>query len=215
MVKHKKVSIVEELDELVPDRFKSLTETQKEFCKLYVQDWNGTKAYAKLHPKVVYNTAKARAADWINRKRIKDYCDFLNENIEEVTGVSRSWVMEQHLKIVRCSIAHLHDSWIDRVEFDKLTPSQKDCIQEITTQTRTEKAEGEEGEHDVQVDYVKIKLYDKQKALDAITRMMGYDKAQKVELSGKLEGITPITNVQVNIYNTAPPLADSEKNIRE
>lgn len=210
-------AVNEDADEVVPDRFKSLTDKEREFCRAYIQDWNGTDAAVKVFDIRNRDTAKTRASNLTTRKRILDYCDYLNENLEFATGVSRSWVMEQHLKIVRCSIAHLHESWIDRVEFDKLTPEQKDCIEEITTQTRTETAEDEDGETSVQVDYVKIKLYNKQKSLEAITKMMGYDKAQRIDITsgGKpLEG-SGTTNVQINIYNTAPPLADSEKNIKD
>lgn len=214
--KQRAIVLTEEPDEVVPDRFKSLDDETKAFCKEYIHDWNGSRAALKIFGGKE-STARGKAYNLLSRKRVRDYCDYLNENIEEVTGVSRTWVMEQHLKIARGSIAHLHNTWIDRKDFEALTNDEKECIQEITTQTRTEYAETEDGEVAVSVDYVKIKLYDKQKSLDAITRLMGYDKAQRVDITsgGKTIGNGATTNVQVNIYNNAPPLAASEKEIQE
>jgi hypothetical protein len=41
----------------------------------------------------------------------------------------------------------------------------------------------------MQVEFVKIKLYDKQKALDSISKMLGYDSASKIDLSSMGEKI--------------------------
>lgn len=205
-------------DEIEPDAFKSLTDDDKAFCREYVLDWNGRRAYGKLHPKVSEITAGNKAVELLSRKRIRLYCEYLNENVEFTTGVSRTWVLQQHLKLVRSSIAHLHDTWITLKDFESLTEDQKFCIEEITTQTRHEVSESEDGEIDIQVDYVKLKLYNKQKSLDAITRLMGYERAQKVDVTSNGKTLAfggAVVNLQVNVYNTAPPLADSEQNIKD
>jgi phage terminase small subunit len=71
-------------------------------------------------------------------------------------------------------------------EFENLTADQKACISEISTQTRIELKGPVDDRTEVQVDYVKIKLYDKQKALDSISKMLGYDAATKMEVKGSL-----------------------------
>ena len=53
----------------------------------------------------------------------------------------------------------------------------------------------------VNVEYVKIKLYDKQKALDSITKMLGYDPASKMELTGK-NGQPLIQTIQIQVINS-------------
>lgn len=223
MVKHKngkavQVAPVVEVDEVEPDAFKSLSDQDKEFCREYIYDWNGRRAAQKIFGYKNEITAANKAADILRRKRIRMYCDYLNENTEQVVGVSRAWVLEQHLKIVRSSVAHLHDTWITLRDFEQLTDDQKYCIEEIVTQTRREVAEGINPDEEVQidVDYVKIKLFNKQKSLDAITRMMGYDKAQRIDVTsgGKAIELGGTVNVQINIYNNAPPLASSEKDIQ-
>jgi len=62
---------------------------------------------------------------------------------------------------------------------EELTDDEKACIAEIQTQTRMELG-GISGEEPIQVDYVKIKLYDKQKSLDSIAKMLGYNEPDKM-----------------------------------
>lgn len=217
--KSRKVEVViQDVEEVEPDAFKSLSDKDKEFCREYIYDWNGRRAAQKVFGYKNEITAGNKASDILRRKRIHMYCDYLNENTEQIVGVSRAWVLEQHLKLVRSSIAHLHDSWITLRDFSELTEDQKFCIEEIVTQTRRETAEGENEDEEIHidVDYVKIKLYNKQKSLDAITRMMGYDKAQRIDLTsgGEKIGLGTTVNVQVNIYNSGPPLSTSEKEIK-
>ena len=89
------------------------------------------------------------------------------------------------MKIAYGTMAHLHLTWITRKEFETLTDDQKSCIAEIDTKTRTEwtSVEGADDKKPIVVEYVRIKLYDKQKALDAISKMMGYDAPQKIDLT--------------------------------
>lgn len=208
----KAVAVVEDVSDVEPVMFKSLSEKDRMFCREYVKDWNGRRAYQSLYPNYNDNTAKKEAHELVKRKRIQAYCKYLSDNVEINVGVSKTWVMEQHLKIARSSIAHLHDTWITLNDFDKLTDEQKYCIEEITTQTRHEKAEGEDGEVDIIVDYIKLKLCNKQKSLDAITAMMGYAAPTKVAVTGMNSGT--IVNIQINVYNSGPPLADSEDAIK-
>lgn len=215
----KKIAQSIEIDELVdiePSEFKSLSDADKAFCREYVTDWNGRRAYQVLHPNYTDNAAKSRASEITRRKRIQLYCKYLSDNIETNVGVSKTWVLEQHLKIARSSIAHLHDTWITLTDFDQLTEDQKYCIEEITTQTRKELAESEDEPVEIQVDYVKLKLYNKQKSLDAISAMMGYAAVKKIDVTsgGEKLSIGSAVNVQINVYNSAPPLARSEKDIK-
>jgi len=90
------------------------------------------------------------------------------------------------MKLAYSSIAHLHNTWIERKEFEQLTEDQKSCIAEIDTKIRTEyeySPEDPKNKKPIKVEYVKIKLYDKQKALDSISKMLGYDAPIKTSLT--------------------------------
>lgn len=156
-----------------------LTGKQKRFCEEYIFDFNATRA-AKA---AGYSEDTAYAIGWENLKKpeIQEYIKSLQSDLEKTSGISRLKVLREHEKLAFSSIAHLHDTWISRVEFDKLTDDQKSCIAEIQTQTRQATEWQGETPVPITVEFVKVKLYDKQKALDSISRMLGFEAPEKVE----------------------------------
>lgn len=162
---------------------KDLTEKQKIFCREYIYDWNATRAATAAG--YSEKTAYSIGSENLSKPEIQAYLKEIQANLAEVAGISRLRIVEEHKKIINMSIAHLHNSWIERKEFDKLTDEQKSCIAEIQTQTRIEMKYDpiEEDQVPIQVDFVKIKLYDKQKSLDSISKMLGYDAAKTININ--------------------------------
>ncbi len=166
-----------------------LTEKQKTFCREYIFDWNATRA-AKVAG-YSEKTAGSIGCENLMKPEIQAYIKVIQSDIEKTAGISRLRVIREHEKLAFSSIAHLHDTWITRKAFEELTQDQKDSIAEIQTQTRTEiENKGTDDETAVSVDFVKIKLYDKQKSLDSISKMLGYNEPDKVEHSGEVTTIT-------------------------
>ena len=165
-----------EAEELLDES--GLTEKNKIFCREYIFDWNGSRAYKIAYQNVNDATARANASDLLTKTNIKEYITEIQKDLEKLAGLSRMKVISEHIKIAFSSIAHLHNTWIERKEFESLTDEQKQCIEEISTKTRTEyEYDPEDPQHKkpITVEYIKIKLYDKQKSLDAINKMLGYD----------------------------------------
>lgn len=159
-----------------------LTEKQKIFCQEYIYDWNATRAarVAGYSEDSIYSIASEN----LTKPEIKAFITDLQENLEKTANISRLMILKEHQKLAFSSIAHLHNTWITRKEFESLTDEQKSCIAEISTQTRIEVAnKGTKEEEAFEVDFVKIKLYDKQKSLDSISKMLGYDAAKKIDIS--------------------------------
>jgi|SRR5580765_1575369 len=185
---------------------------QRRFCEEYIIDFNATRAAIAAG----YNKKWATPYAWRLRKEnphINTYIAYLQANLGEVTGITKMKVLQEHGKLAFSSIAHLHNTWIERKEFDALTDEQKSCIAEIVTQTRIEKeAIGKNKYKEYEVEYVKVKLYDKQRALDSIARMLGYDAASKLDVTGIPAG--NVLNMQVNVYNSGPPLLNSDEKIK-
>lgn len=154
-----------------------LTKKQQIFCKEYILHWNGTKA--AIRAGYSQNCAAVQASENLTKPNIQAYIEYLKKNIAEVAEISPLRVLNEYKKIAFSSIAHLHNTWIERKEFESLTEEQKGCIQEIVTQTRSIKSDG----GFVDIEYVKIKLYDKIRGLEGINKMLGYDSPEKVELS--------------------------------
>jgi Terminase small subunit. len=172
-----------EADELLNES--ELTERNKIFCREYIFDWNGSRAYKIAYGEMTDEVARAAASRLLTNVNVKEYIELIQKDLEKLAGISRVKVISEHMKMAFSSIAHLHNTWIERKEFESLTGDQKACIAEISTQIRT--IVGNKDSVALDVEFVKIKLYDKQKALDAITKMLGYDAPSKIEFP---EGIS-------------------------
>jgi phage terminase small subunit len=156
-----------------------LTGKQKRFCEEYIFDFNATRS--AIAAGYSENTAAMIGSENLTKPYIQAYIKDLQSDLEKTSGISRLRVLKEHEKLAFSSIAHLHNTWIERKEFEELTNEQKSTIAEI--QTRILKRNiGTEKEPDiVDVEEIKIKLFDKQKSLDSISRMLGFDAAEKVE----------------------------------
>jgi phage terminase small subunit len=110
-------------------------------------------------------------------------------NLAETAEISALRVLKEHEKIAFSNAGQLRDGWITLKEFERLTDDQKACIQEISTKTikRTLKqfVDGEFTDDPIEEEWIKIKLYDKQKSLDSIRAMLGFDAPEKREITGK------------------------------
>lgn len=183
----------------------TLTEANKVFCREYIFDWNGSRAYKVAYPGVTDGSARALASDLLTKVNIQDYIELVQKDLEQLAGISRWKVLNEHQKLAFSSIAHLHNTWIERKEFELLTPEQKDCIAEIDTKIRTEWEydPGVESKIPIRVEYVKIKLYDKQKALDSISKMLGYDAPIKQSLTDP-DGNPLIQSLVIKVIRNEP-----------
>ncbi|HBE42012.1 MAG TPA: terminase small subunit [Bacteroidales bacterium] len=176
-----------EAEELLDES--GLTERNKVFCREYIYDWNGSRSYKVAYPDITDETARVNASRLLTDANIKAYIELIQKDLEKLAGISRLKVINEHLKIAYSSIAHLHNTWIERKEFESLTSDQKDCIEEISTKIARKvqwefNADTEKKEPiDYEVEYVKVKLYDKQKSLEAINKMLGYDAPSKIDLN--------------------------------
>ena len=160
------------------ESLKGLTEKQKKFCLQYITHWNATRAAKEAGYSEA--TAYSIGSENLSKPEIQAYIEEIQADLEKTAGISRLRIIQELEKIAFTSIASLHNTWITRKEFEELTEEQKAAIQEITTQTRMEK-NPIEGGMPIQVDYVKVKLYDKMKAVDTINKMLGYNAPEKIE----------------------------------
>ena len=159
----------------------SLTDKQEKFCYEYVLHLNATKAAinAGYSPK----TAFTIGSENLRKPYIQERINHMQENLAETAQISALRVIKEHEKIAYSTIAHMHQTWIERTEFEKLTDDQKACIRSISTKILKQNIGTKKDPVIVDVEYVKIELYDKQKALDAISTMLGYNAPVKQEIS--------------------------------
>jgi phage terminase small subunit len=180
-----------------------LTAKQKKFCYEYCWDFNATQA--AIRAGYSEKTAGVIGNENLKKPYIQSEIKKKQDNLAETAGISRLMVLREHQKMAFSSIAHLHLTWIKRKDFEELTEDQKSCIAEIDTKIKTEfefDPENPNEKNPITVEYVKIKLYDKQKALDSISKMLGFEAPTKTELTGS-DGKPLITSIQVEIIDNA------------
>lgn len=172
-----------------------LTAKQEKFCYEYCMDFNATQAAIRAG----YSEATARSigCEILTKPNIQARIKQLQDNLAETAGISRLRVVMEHMKLAFTSIAHLHNTWIERKEFESLTEDQKSCIAEIDTKIRTEYEYNPtlEMKGPIRVEYVRIKLYDKQKALDSISKMLGFDAPSKIDIGLNIPSL-PTINIR-------------------
>ena len=176
-----------------------LTEKQKIFCREYIYDWNGTRAYKVAYPNTKSDlTARVEASKFLTKPNISEYIEFIQKDLEKLSGISRLQIANEYRKIAFSSISHLHNTWIERKEFETLTTDQKDCIQEIDTKVVKQKNYALSTDGNMvfdDVEYIKVKLYDKAKALDSLCKMLGYNEPEKKEVKLEMNELPGVINV--------------------
>lgn len=167
-----------------------LTEAQKLFCSEYVIDFNATRSYLKAYSKEkTENTAAVCASKLLRNANIQQFIKELQSDIGKLAGISPLKIANEYAKLAFSSIAHLHNTWIERKDFEELTEEQKSCIQEIDTKVKVEFQFNPETEkkEPISVEYIRVKLYDKKAALDSLNKMLGYNAPDKTEHSGEIK----------------------------
>jgi len=167
-----------------PVSTKPLTNKERIFCHQYIIDWNGARAARQAG--YSEHTAKQIATENLSKPYLKAYIASIRDNLEEEAGISKLMIIKEHQKLAFNSIAHLHNTWIERKEFESLTDDQKTCIASIDTKTIRKNKGTKKKPKTVHVEFVKVKLYDKQKSLEALSKLMGYNDANKINLSGSV-----------------------------
>ncbi len=165
------------------ERNMKLTAKQEKFCYEYCIDFNATQAAIRSGYKE--DSAYAIGAENLRKPQIQNRIKEMQDNLAVTAGISALRVIKEHEKIAFSSIAHLHNTWIDRVELELLTEDQKACIKSISTKIMKKNVGTKDNPDIVDVEYVKIELYDKQKSLDSINKMLGFDAPSKTEITGK------------------------------
>jgi len=163
---------------------KPLTSKEERFCYEYLANkFNGTKACELAGYKPT--SARVIAARLLAKVNIKDRIQQMKDNLAETAGISALMIANEHAKIAFSNMDGLLNTWIDRKDFEQLSEDQKSCIKEVNTKVLKKNIGTKEEPEIVDVEYVQIKIYDKQKSLDSLTDLLGYKAPNKTEITGK------------------------------
>ena len=164
---------------------KKMTEKERIFCHQYIVDWNGARSAREAGYSM--ETAKQIACENLTKPYIQQYIAFIKNNLEEEAGISKLRNIQELTKIAYSTFSRLYDSWIELANWEEIkenTPELLSIIESIDfkTEHRSFKTDGGE-EQDIEVKYVKVKLYSKLQAIELINKMMGYNLPVKSDLT--------------------------------
>lgn len=171
------------------DILKELTEKQKAFCREYTLDWNGKRAYMAAYPDSSEEAATTSASRLLTNAKVKEYIEYCKNNIEEMAGISKMKVVKEQMAIAFSNFDQFKKDWMTLKDYEDLTAEAKACISEI----QHDKIIIDEA-NNITKDVVRFKLYDKQKALSELSKMLGYNKPEE---GGGLTIINQITGMQI------------------
>jgi phage terminase small subunit len=164
------------------DKEIKLTPKQEQFCYEYLANgFNATKAAIKAG--YAKKTAYAIGAENLKKPQIKARIQEMKDNLAETAGITALMIAKEHQKIAFSSHAKLRDGWMKLKDFEELDEDIKDCIQEVTT--KRVKKHVQKGQPPEEETYVRVKTYDKQKSLEALATMLGFNAPTKQEITGK------------------------------
>ena len=172
---------------------KNLPIKRKHFAAEYCRNgWNQTNAYKKAYGVTDDNQAAANGSMLIRNNKVKQYIAYIKDDYEMLCGVSKAKQVREYAKIAYSSIAHFHNTWVELELLEELKETDPDILDAIeSTETKTENRIIDK--ELVKIVYVKIKLHPKIPALQRIDKIMDYEAAEKVNLSGGLNNTIDIT----------------------
>ena len=163
-----------------------LTNKQERFCYEYCIDFNATQAAKRAG--YSEQTAYQIGFDNLKKVEIKKRIDEMKANLAETAGISALKVINEHAKIAFTDAGQLRTGWMEMKDFEALTMEQKASIQEVAT--KIEKRYEAQSNEMIDVVYVKIKMYDKQKSLDSISNILGFNAPTKQEVQATVQTVT-------------------------
>ena len=162
-----------------------LTPKQIRFCEEYVIDWNGSRAYKAVYLDVTDETARVNASKLLTNTNIQDYIEKIKNDLSRLSGVTALRNINELAKIAYSNIAEMVDESGTLKPFEELTDAQKAAISELYTEAVSI------NEGAATLTKRKIKLHSKVQAIDLLNKMLGFNAAEKRELSGEIKTNTP------------------------
>ena len=157
----------------------SLTIKQEKFCNKDLECGNASEAYRYAYDcsKMSDNSVWCNASQLLADTKVAQRLEYLKSHLAEASGITALQIIREHQKIAFSDATRIRNGWMSLKEFESLTDDEKACIRSVETkQTKRTTPMGDE----VIDEQVKITCYDKQKALDSIVSMLGYNAPEKI-----------------------------------
>lgn len=170
---------------------KQLTDKQKAFCHYYIIDWNATKAC--ILAGYSEKTAQQIGSENLLKPVIQQYISEIQKDIAKEAGISMLSQILELKKIAYSNIADIFTEWTELEKLEDLTPEQKGAIVEIV---HKKDIIHKDEDTDIEIEFVKLKLHDKIRAIQEINKMLGYLAPEKKDITTAGEKLNTTTTVE-------------------
>lgn len=162
---------------------------QEKFCNYYLECGNASEAYRRAYScsNMKDESINRKAIELLNNGKIAARVKELQEEQKNKSDITKEKILEELSSIAFSSIAAMHNSWTERSEFENLTSRQKSAIKSISTKILKKNIGTNDDPEIVDVEYVKIELHDKLKAIERICKMFGWDAPEKLDVTSSKE----------------------------
>ena len=164
---------------------KKLTIKQEKFCQKYHECGNASEAYRYAYDcrKMKDETITNSAHKLLNNGDITARVGELQAELKNKSDITKEMVLKELASVGFASIAHYHNTWLEKKDFESLPEAQRSAIKVIKSKSRRTMI----GDEPIEIEFVEIELHDKLKALERICKMLGFDAPIKTENKTELE----------------------------
>ncbi len=162
------------LENKTPIVMKIMNKKTKKFCHEYIIDLNATQA--AIRAGYSERSAYSIGNRLLKKDEVQGLIQELQTDLQKASGLTALKILKEHEKIAFSSIAHLHNTWIELKDFEALTDDERAAIKSISTKVVKRNIGTKENPDIVDVEYIKLELWDKQKALDSISNLLGLNQ---------------------------------------
>lgn len=164
---------------------KGLTIKQENFCNYYIESGNASDAYRRAYSceKMRDKQVWEESCKLLSNPKVAQRVNELQEEQKGKSDITKERILQELSGIAFSSIADMHNTWIERKEFEKLSRKEKSAIKSISTKIFKKNIGTSDEPEIVDVEYVKIELYDKIKAIERICKMLGFDSPTEMNIN--------------------------------
>jgi phage terminase small subunit len=180
-----------------------LSDKQIRFCNEYLVDYNGSKA--AIRAGYSKKAAKEQASRMLTNANIQNYLSAKKEKVLNKLEISRERVMLEIGRLAFSNISQYFDENGNLKSLSDLSPEDVAALSSVEIKEEFDTVDGKK----VSSGFArKIKLWDKTKALEMLAKHFQiYSDAPEVNNN--------LTMPEVRVYNSAPPLAGSEEEVKD
>lgn len=168
-----------------------LTPKQKRFCEEYLIDFNATQA--AIRSGYSKKTAQAIGAENLTKPLIQIEIKAFQKKLSDKVAITLERVLQEYGRIAFSDIRRFYDEQGNLIPIYQLDDDSAAVLAGMDIDEITEYIDGQKTSIGITK---KIKRWDKKGALDSICKVLGYNAADKTEITGK-DGV-PI-NITLNL----------------